>query len=240
MKKIPILMYHSIAKVPKDSVMRSLHVPPSRFALQMRILKTLGYTGLSLKDLQPYLEGKKNGKVVGITFDDGYRNNLTEALPILSKNGFTATCYLISNKLGHYNDWDEAKGITRNELMTISEAHDWLNAGMDIGAHSEHHIDLTSCDGQTLEQEVVQSKRSLETTFNCNVDHFCYPYGLYNNQVLETVKRAGFITATTMKRGRSEPMTNTMLELPRIPIVHHTLPHLFLMKCFSQYEDKRG
>lgn len=240
MNKIPILMYHSIAKVPKNSVMRSLHVPPSRFSLQMKILKALGYTGLSMKALQPYLAGKKKGKVIGITFDDGYQNNLTEALPILEKNGFTATSYLISNKLGYYNDWDESKGIARNELMTIAEVRKWLDAGMDIGAHSEHHIDLTNCSPQTLEQEIINCKTTLETTFNYNIEHFCYPYGLYNEQVLDVVKSAGFITATTMKRGRAESASSTMLELPRIPIVHHTLPHLFLMKCLSKYEDKRG
>ena len=56
---IPILMYHSVSSVPKGTVMRSLHVPPKRFALQMKLLKLLGYQGLSMSDLQPYLEGKK-------------------------------------------------------------------------------------------------------------------------------------------------------------------------------------
>ena len=74
-------MYHSIAAMPKGTVMRSLHVPPKRFSLQMKLLKLLGYQGLSMGDLQPYLDGKKNGKVVGLTFDDGYKNNITNALP---------------------------------------------------------------------------------------------------------------------------------------------------------------
>ena len=58
-KSIPILMYHSIAAMPKGTVMRSLHVPPKRFSLQMKLLKLLGYQGLSMSDLQPYLDGKK-------------------------------------------------------------------------------------------------------------------------------------------------------------------------------------
>ena len=83
--KIPILMYHSIESMPKTTVMRSLHVPPRRFDFQMRMLKMLGYQALSLKKLKPYLDGKKQGKVVGITFDDGYQNNLMNAAPILLK-----------------------------------------------------------------------------------------------------------------------------------------------------------
>ena len=69
-------MYHSIESMPKSTVMRSLHVPPRRFKFQMWLLKILGYKGLSLKDLRPYLSGDLDGKVVGITFDDGYKNNL--------------------------------------------------------------------------------------------------------------------------------------------------------------------
>ena len=74
--KIPILMYHSIESMPKNTVMRSLHVPPKRFEFQMKLLRFLGYKGLSINKLLPYLNGAKHGKVVGITFDDGYQNNL--------------------------------------------------------------------------------------------------------------------------------------------------------------------
>ena len=82
---IPILMYHSIEAMPKETVMRSLHVSPRNFKFQMWVLKLLGYKGLSLKELKPYLDGKKSGKVVGITFDDGYQNILLNAAPILKK-----------------------------------------------------------------------------------------------------------------------------------------------------------
>ena len=88
---IPILMYHSIESMPKSTVMRSLHVPPRRFKFQMWLLKILGYQGLSIRELKPYLDGIKKGKVVGITFDDGYQNILFNAAPILNKYNFTAT-----------------------------------------------------------------------------------------------------------------------------------------------------
>ncbi len=86
---IPILMYHSIESMPRTTIMRSLHVSPRRFKFQMWMLKFLGYQGLSLKNLKPYLDGDKQGKVVGITFDDGYQNNLINAAPILLKYNFS-------------------------------------------------------------------------------------------------------------------------------------------------------
>ena len=101
MPQYAILTYHQIAQAPPSPAgFRSLYVPPARFASQMRLLKILGYRGLSMPDLMPYLRGERQGKVVGITFDDGYCNNLEHALPVLQACGFTATCYVMSGLLG--------------------------------------------------------------------------------------------------------------------------------------------
>ncbi len=93
MQQYAILTYHQIDLAPPPpAAFRSLYVAPDSFARQMRWLKRLGYRGLSMRDLMPYLRGEKVGKVVGLTFDDGYCNNLHHALPVLQDCGFTATC----------------------------------------------------------------------------------------------------------------------------------------------------
>lgn len=117
-RPIPILVYHQIDEAPeKGRPFRSLYVAPRSFARQMDWLKALGYTGLSMSALMPYLRGEKTGKVVGITFDDGYLNNLTNALPVLSRHGFSSTCYVVSGLLGQTNVWDEQIGIAQTPLM---------------------------------------------------------------------------------------------------------------------------
>ena len=84
---IPILTYHQIdIAPPKGAPFRSLYVSPAAFSRHMGLLKILGYQGLSLSALQPYLSGDRTGKVVGITLDDGYLNNLTHALPVLERD----------------------------------------------------------------------------------------------------------------------------------------------------------
>lgn len=235
-RPIPILMYHSIAKMPKGSVMRSLHVAPKRFQIQMRILKWLGYKGLSMGKLLPYLKGEKQGKVVGITFDDGYQNNLTEALPILKQFGFTATCYIVSQKIGDINEWDLNQGIMENPLMSHKEVQQWINSGIEIGSHTQHHTRLTECTKAEAKTEIMQSKADLEQKFGCKVEHFCYPYGNYNSKIKNIVQQSHYLTATTVNRGRTY-IYHDHLELPRIPITYHTLPHSFLLKILSQYED---
>jgi len=236
--KIPILMYHSIESMPKSTRMRSLHVSPKRFNFQMWMLKILGYKGLSLRHLKPYLDGKKTGKVVGITFDDGYQNNLFNAAPILLKNNFSSTCYLVSKKIGLSNIWDIPKGVTQSTLMNHQEIQEWIDLGMEIGAHTLTHPDLTNLTVAQAKQEIEECKNELEMLYRLKVNAFCYPYGRYNDTSVKLVKNAGFSTATSMNRGRAG-LGSKKLELPRIPITHHTLPHLFLVKLLTNYEDRR-
>ena len=200
---IPILMYHSIELMPKSTVMRSLHVPPKRFMTQMWLLKRLGYKGLSMRELVPYLEGKKTGKVVGITFDDGYQNNLYNAAPILKKYNFNATCYLVSQRIGNSNTWDSCKGITQRPLMTQSEVQEWLNLGLDIGAHSQTHPLLDELSEQKSHEEIFNCIVDLELMFRVSIKDFCYPFGRFNQSLIKMIKEAGYITATSMSRGRA-------------------------------------
>ncbi|MBT3718447.1 MAG: polysaccharide deacetylase family protein [Gammaproteobacteria bacterium] len=236
---IPILMYHSIASMPKGTVMRSLHVPPKRFYFQMRILKWLGYRGVSMGELMPYLTGEREGKVVGITFDDGYRNNLIEALPILKQFGFSATCYIISQMTGGVNEWDLEKGIPENPLMNKNEIRHWIDSGMEIGSHTQHHVRLTECEETEAKTEIFQSKVDLEEQFGKAVEHFCYPWGDLDPTIQKVAESAGFHTATTTQRGRATLRQHPLL-LPRVPVTHHTLPHLFLMKILTHYEDNHA
>ena len=237
-KAYPILMYHSIADVPKDTIMRSLHVPPKRFILQMRLLKLIGYRAVSISELQHYIEGKKIGKVVGLTFDDGYRNNLINALPIIKKLGFSATIYIVSKNIGGINQWDIDKGLPAKKMMNEREINNWVDGGMEIGSHSQNHTKLTKCKTEIAFNEINQSKLDLEKKFNTPIHHFCYPYGNVNESIVSITKKAGYQTAVTTKRARATTSDNHLL-LPRVKVTHHTLLHLFLLKILSNYEDKR-
>ena len=237
--KIPILMYHQIDKPPKrGTALRGLIVAPSSFAWQMRLLRLMGYQGLSMRDLEPYLQGKKQGKVVGITFDDGYQNNLDNALPILRKHGFTATCYAVSSMIGGTNLWDKGK-VAEKPLMTLENWRTWRDAGMDIGSHTRTHADLTTLNLEDSQVEISESKRELEEIIGCEVHHFCYPYGLFTLEHSTQIKEAGFITAATTRRGRTSS-EDDFYSLARVLIAQSTNPVQFLLKMISGYEDRRG
>jgi peptidoglycan/xylan/chitin deacetylase (PgdA/CDA1 family) len=205
----------------------------------MGLLKLLGYKGLSMDDLEPYLKGYERGKVVGLTFDDGYKNNVRNALPILKKYGFTATCYGVSSMMGGTNTWDRHLGITEKPLMSTDDWRTWRDAGMDIGSHTRSHANLTKLSLEEAREEITLSKQELEHALGCEVRHFCYPYGCFDTTHRHTVQQAGYATATTTKRGLvhagDDPYT-----LRRIMVARATHLGLFAAKVMTGYEDKRA
>lgn len=237
--KIPILMYHQIDEPPpKGTPLRGLIVSPGSFTRQMWMLRVLGFQGLSMRDLEPYLSGAKTGKVVGITFDDGYQNNSIYALPVLKKNGFTATCYGVSDMIGGTNSWDHGK-VAEKPLMTLENWRAWRDAGMDIGSHTRTHAKLTELTAEEAREQILQSKQELEQAMGCEVRHFCYPYGWYGQEHQQMVHDAGYVSATTTHRGRVS-VGNDIYALRRIMVARATNPLQFFLKIATAYEDRRA
>jgi peptidoglycan/xylan/chitin deacetylase (PgdA/CDA1 family) len=236
---VPILTFHQIAPAPnRGSGFRSLSVAPDDFGRQMAFLYTLGYQGLSLTALQPYLRGERSGKVVGITFDDGYLNNLNHALPVLQWLGFSSTCYAISAMLGQTNSWDLDSGVPPSELMSEWHLRQWVAGGQEVGGHSRHHVRLTEVDAPTAQEEIALCKTELEQLTGSPVNHFCYPYGQYTPVHAAMVGQAGYLSATTTQRGRCHA-GESLLELPRVPVLRRTSRALLWWKLVSNYEDQR-
>lgn len=237
---IPILMYHQIDTPPaRGTPMRGMVVAPKRFAAQMRLLKLLGYRGLSMSELMPYLRGEKIGRVVGITFDDGYLNTLENAAPILQKLGFSATCYAVSQRLGGYNDWDAAVGVPQKPLMNAAQLRAWVTAGMEVGAHTRNHLDLTQLDDDTAREEITRCKTELEAASGAEVRHFCYPYGRFSPSHMHFVREVGYQSATSTQRGRAA-IHGDMFALPRVLVAQATWLPQFALKILTRYEDRRG
>lgn len=219
--------------------MRGLVVAPHTFAWQMRMLILMGYRGVSMGELMPHLQGQRTGKVVGITFDDGYRNTLENALPVLKQVGFTATCYAVSRLTGSVNAWDSGQGVPSKPLMNAAELRQWVAAGMEIGAHTRNHSDLTKLDAVAASEQIAGSKSDLEDLLGSPVRHFCYPYGRFLPEHTVLAREAGYESATTVNRGRARAGTD-LFTLPRVLISRSTHPGYFFLKLATAYEDRRG
>ena len=241
MKPIPILMYHQVDEVaPSGSPLRGMTVSPKRFGQQMRLLNSWGFKGLSMRDLEPYLNGNLSGRVVGITFDDGYANTHANALPVLQALGFTATCYAVSHHIGGHNHWDAHLGVATKALMDNQAWREWVNSGMDVGSHSCDHVDLSQSDETTVRQQIQRSKAELEQKLGTEVRHFCYPYGRFLPDHPSWVEQAGYVSATTTQRGRVQSALGpAAFTLPRVLVNHRSTWAHMALKLFTGYEEGR-
>jgi peptidoglycan/xylan/chitin deacetylase (PgdA/CDA1 family) len=245
---IPILMYHQIGRPGARGLpLRGLSVSPVDFERHMRCLARWGYQGLSMSHLCAYLEGHKSAvrtqRVFGLTFDDGFENNLHHALPILHELGFSSTCFVVSQRLGQTNVWDAHLGVVPTRLMDLSQLRQWQAYGQEVGAHTATHARLTDLATAQARQEIESSRAALQDGLGQAIDHFAYPYGAFEAAHVAMVKEAGFATACTTRRGRYLGHTNRVEQaytLPRVPIARTTTRLHLWLKTATGYEDRRG
>jgi peptidoglycan/xylan/chitin deacetylase (PgdA/CDA1 family) len=210
---VPVFAYHKIAPPPAQTRDPFLYVSPERFEEQLAALRRAGFVSASLSEVRG-VEDYRARKAV-ITFDDGCRNVLEHGLESLSRHGFRAIQFLVPAFLGRRNEWDIAKGDTPEALMDEGEVRQWLAAGHEIGSHSMTHRNLRHVDQAGLREEISDSRKSLEDRFGVRVEHFCYPYGAWNEAARDTARDAGYATACTMDFGVNNRATPAF-ELRRI------------------------
>jgi peptidoglycan/xylan/chitin deacetylase (PgdA/CDA1 family) len=206
--EIPILMYHHVAEGAN-----SLFVSPSNFEEQMSYLYAKDYQTISLDEL---FEKPPEKKFI-ITFDDGYKDIIKNAEPILKRLGFKATVFLIVNDIGKegYLNWEDIE-ILKKE-------------GWSFGSHTLTHHDLTKLKKDEAENEIVLSKEKLESKLENPVDFFCYPAGKFNQDIIELVKRADYKGAVTTLFGKDNKKED-IYQLKRIRVSGSDTLHSFIEK----------
>ena len=189
--RLPVLLYHHVGPLRSGTV-PGLNVSPERFERHVRWLARRGYTGICPAD---WVRWRREGKglpdkPVLLTFDDGYADLVEHALPVLRRYGFGAAVYVVTGQLGGTNAWDEALGHSTLRLMTADQIRCWASQGIEFGAHSRTHADLTNLSANELSEEVVGSGKDLESILGSRVVSFAYPYGFHNEAVDDCVRRA--------------------------------------------------
>lgn len=214
---LPVLMYHHIGEVPKESLedelRKNLTVHPKSFEEQMAWLKTAGYNSITFKDLLAYTKGEfempKNPII--ISFDDGYEDALTEGVSILKKYGHIGSFGIITRfpgiKYGNntYAAWPQIKAAA--------------NSGMEIVSHTQDHFDGTSSayDNGFILRNLKTSREDIKSNAGADTKVLVYPFGRYNEKYLNFVKEAGFEVGITTEEGKKVKLDN-LYEIPRIRI----------------------
>lgn len=184
-------MYHAIAGFADDPNM--LCVSPQRFEEQMSYLRRRKLRGVSVGELCRLAGTGDDKNLIGLTFDDGYKDFLHAAVPILERFGFSATVFVVAGLLGKENRWKHAyQPPLRMKLLEPGDLRIVSERGMEVGSHSMTHADLTGLDRRMLEEEVEDSRQVLSEVLGKEVEGICYPYGRVNHMVVEAARQAGY------------------------------------------------
>ena len=189
---VPVLMYHSVVD---DPGMDPWAVSRDEFAMQMRQLRDAGYTSILPADLVRARRGFASlpPKPVVITFDDGFRNNLQLAEPILRENGMRAICYLI---LGHIADTPEERTTYRDyENLVWPEIRDAAKRGtFAFGIHSISHLARDPGAARQV-RDVPRTRGLFREKAGFGSRDYSYPFGSCPDALREAVERAGYATS---------------------------------------------
>lgn len=192
---VPVLMYHAIGSPPKGTSYPGLYVSRAEFAAEMRALARRGFQAVTLSRVyEHWLQGARLPRhPIVITFDDGYRSVYEVAFPVLRRKTWPGMLNLEVRFIN--KPW----GLARTRIVLLLRAH-W-----ELASHTINHRDLPSLGPAALEHEVLDSRFQLQRTFGVPVRFFCYPAGRYNSTVIEAVKAAGYVGATSTRSGLAKP-----------------------------------
>jgi peptidoglycan/xylan/chitin deacetylase (PgdA/CDA1 family) len=213
--RLPILMYHRVdtLRPALPAVTQRLTVDPRVFERQMTWLKRHGFHAVT--ELQAYAAIEQGRPLpprpVLITFDDGYRDVLSKAAPILRRLHMHATAYVITGRVSgpdpSFLTWPELRRLRRG--------------GFDVGSHTVTHRDLRAMTPSELQAELVGSRRALERRLHTRVQWFAYPFGRYDARVVAAARSAGYVLAVTTNGGDVQNGRQP-LELQRYEVLNGT------------------
>lgn len=206
-----IYMYHHVSpQVLPGRYQRALTMTPQEFDAQLAWLKRrhcrLVAVERLLSDVQRHVSSGPACEVA-LTFDDGYEDAVTFAFPALRRYHEPATFYIITGEVG-------ARGH-----VTAAQVRALRAAGMEVGAHTVHHYDLTTLSAAKGEREISSSRAALEGWLDAPVMSFAYPSGRFNAAVVAEARAAHVRDAVTTVPGFVSQASDPLL-LPRFRMLH--------------------
>ena len=186
-KPLPAILYHKVVKEAETNSKVGIYVTSKMFEKQLKHLKNNHYRTLTFYDIEKILFNEKLAKKEDIilTFDDGYKNNCTEAFPLLKKYGFKCIIYLVSGVTS--NAWDKDKNEKEDILLIDKEISEMEEYGIEFGSHTLTHPHLTMIPLGSARKEIEGSFIQLKEKLKKPLISFAYPYGELNPEIKKIV-----------------------------------------------------
>lgn len=217
---VPVLMYHLIATSDESGpALPSLVVPPRLFAQQMQTLRAAGWHTITAAKLAADLLAghRPPPRTFVITIDDGHEDGYSEAFPILQRNGFVATYYVITGRVGMTGQAGAGGYLTRDQIAAMAAA------GMEIGDHTVDHVPLASQTDAKALAEITGGAAWINDLLGAAPTTIAYPFGSFDQSVVDQTRALGFSMAFTTITGCRETLA-TRLAVPRFHVGPSTTP----------------
>jgi peptidoglycan/xylan/chitin deacetylase (PgdA/CDA1 family) len=213
-----VLCYHAVS----EGWDADLSVTPESLERQIGMLLERGYRGATFTEAVTAMPARRT---LAVTFDDGYRSVKELAEPVLTRLGVPATVFVPTDWIGRdepmtwpgIDHWAGTEWEDELRPMDWDEARELESIGWEIGAHTCSHPHLTTCDDETLERELVESKRICEERLGSPCPSIAYPYGDVDARVMTAVHEAGYTTAAALPSRFHAPLP---LRWPRVGVYH--------------------
>ena len=204
--QVPVLTYHRVAPLSAVGI-TDLKVDPANFIAELSALHAAGYHTIHQAQLFDalYKGTPLPPKPIIISVDDGYVDDVTRILPALQQFHMVATFFVITGRM------------TEPGFLNAGQIRQLDQAGMDVGDHTAHHVDLPMLTASELRTETAGSRQVLDRLLGHPVYFFAYPFGAFNATVVDAVRAAGFTMAYTTAGGTTES-TSAPLTMPRLHV----------------------
>ena len=218
-----VLIYHAVGTRVKYDYQGIFSIAPELFERHMANLA--GYRNASVVG---FCNGQTyNDKLeVAVTFDDGYKDNLYKAAPILLKHNIPFTVFVTSSFIQN----NSLEFLNSRELRELSSY-----SGVTIGSHGATHTPLIKCNNNELRKEMQDSKYYLEDLIGKKVNIISYPYGLVNRRVRDAAEAAGYIRGGCSLFGINDAVQDPLL-LRRSIILSQDSERVFLQKIRGDWD----
>jgi peptidoglycan/xylan/chitin deacetylase (PgdA/CDA1 family) len=224
-----ILGYHGVAECRRRDDPFLLTISPHRFRRLLEAMLEAGFEFVTLAEMVVAANGGPPPPgMAAVTFDDGLRNNLSVAAPILRELGVPASVYVPTDWLGGVHPWIQGP---QGAILTTTELLQLADAGWEIGAHSVSHCDMSALDYRACVAEVDGSCETLSGLIGQPVRSFAYPFGLYDEAAMTAIRDAGLLASLTTGSGTWSPLEMTRAMIGAVdpwPVV--------LLKLGDRYE----
>ncbi len=210
--QVPVLTYHRVHTMPAVG-QPDLIVDPAVFGAELKAIHDAGYHPIHQAQLFDalYRGTRLPPKPIIISVDDGYVDDVRTILPDLERWHMVATFFVITGRT------HEPGFVTADQIRELDRA------GMDVGDHTAHHLDLPELTASELKSETAGSRHVLQSILGHPVYYFAYPFGAFNDTVAQAVRAAGFTMAYTTQGGITES-TGAPLTMPRLHVGRDETP----------------